>query len=326
MHTTSIERWVHDHAFGQDVKKSGERRTSIVILITGLMMVVEIVAGLAFGSMALLADGLHMASHTSALTISALAYYYTRRHARDPRFNFGTGKINSLSAFASATLLAGFASLMAWESSVRFLSPVRIDFNQAVSVAVMGLLVNGICLLVLKDHDDSHEEDRDNHPHGKFEDHNLWSAYLHVLADALTSILAIIALLAGKHLGLNWMDPVMGLVGAALVTHWSWGLIRASSHILLDMQAPDSIRRDVRAHIEAECDNRVTDLHVWAVGPGTFAAEVALITSEPHPPEHYQKLLPHRLRLVHTTFEIRHCSEHQGGHGAAAHSKIGPAA
>ena len=133
MHTESIERWVHDHAFGQDVKKSGERRTVIVILITGLMMAVEIIAGLAFGSMALLADGLHMASHASALTLSALAYYYTRRRARDPRFNFGTGKINSLSAFASATLLAGFAFLMAWESAARFLSPVRIEFNQPSS-------------------------------------------------------------------------------------------------------------------------------------------------------------------------------------------------
>ncbi len=320
MHTESIERWVHDHAFGQDVRKSGERRTLIVILITGLMMVVEIAAGLSFGSMALLADGLHMASHASALTISALAYYYTRRHARDPRFNFGTGKINSLSAFASATMLAGFAFLMAWESSARFLSPVRIEFNQAIIVAALGLAVNGVCLLVLRDHDHAHEEDHDDHPHGKHSDHNLWSAYLHVLADALTSVLAIIALLAGKHLGLNWMDPVMGLVGAALVTHWSWGLIRASSRVLLDMQAPDSMRRDVRAHIEGDSDNRVTDLHVWAVGPAIFAAEIALITSEPRPPEHYRKLLPRRLRLVHTTFEIRHCA----GHPGRGHAKTPP--
>lgn len=312
MHTTSIERWVHDHAFGQEVKKSGEGGTLIVIIITAVMMIVEVVAGRIFGSMALLADGLHMASHASALTISALAYFYTRRHARDSRFNFGTGKINSLSAFASATLLAGFAFLMAWESSARFLSPVRIEFNQAIFVAVVGLLVNGVCLLVLKDQDHSHEEDHDDHPHGKHSDHNLWSAYLHVLADALTSVLAIIALLAGKHLGLNWMDPVMGVVGAVLVSRWSWGLIRASGRVLLDMQAPDSMRRDVRSQIEAHSDNRVTDLHLWAVGPGIFAAEIALVTSEPHPPEHYRKLLSRRLHLVHTTFEVRHCTEHQG--------------
>lgn len=324
MHTESIDRWVHDHAFGQDVKKSGERRTLIVIAITALMMAVEILAGLSFGSMALLADGLHMASHASALTISALAYYYTRRHARDSRFNFGTGKINSLSAFASATLLAGFALLMAWESTARFAAPVQIGFNQAIFVAVLGLAVNGLCLLVLRDHDHTHDEDHDHHSHEKHSDHNLWSAYLHVLADALTSVLAIAALLAGKHLGWNWMDPAMGLLGAALVARWSWGLIRASGRVLLDMQAPDSVRREVRAQIEAQSDNRVTDLHVWAVGPGIFAAEIALVTSEPHPPEHYRKLLPDRLHLVHTTFEVRHCTEHQGRDIAKARSRPGP--
>lgn len=308
MHTTSVERWVHDHSFGQDAKKSGERRTLIVIAITGLMMGVEIVAGLSFGSMALLADGLHMASHASALTISALAYCYTRRHARDPRFNFGTGKINSLSAFASATMLAGFAFLMAWESSARLFAPARIEFNQAVFVAMLGLAVNGICLLILRDQDHTHDDD---HAHEKHSDHNRLSAYLHVLADALTSILAILALLAGKHLGWNWMDPVMGLVGAVLVSRWSWSLIRASGRVLLDMQAPDPICRDMRSRIEAHSDNRVTDLHVWAVGPGIFAAEIALVTSEPHPPEHYRKLLASRLRLVHTTFEVRHCTGHE---------------
>lgn len=180
LHTESIEHWMHDHTFGQDVKKSGERRTLVVIAITLVTMAVEIAAGIAFGSMALLADGLHMGSHASALTISALAYYYTRRHAKDARFNFGTGKINSLAAFASAVMLAIFALIMAIESIQRFLSPVAIGFNQAIFVAVLGLIINGICLAILGGDGHDHEQRTAVH-----HDHNLWSAYIHVLADAL---------------------------------------------------------------------------------------------------------------------------------------------
>ncbi len=244
MHTESIERWVHDHTFGQDEKKSAERRTLIVSIVTVLTMVVEIVAGLAFGSMALLADGLHMGSHASALAISVFAYRYTRTHAKDARFNFGTGKVNSLAAFASATMLALIALAMAWESIARFLSPVAIGFNQAILVAVLGLIVNGACLAILGGHGHSQKGGREqedatcqsiaharaasrHHPPcsiARPQDHNFRSAYLHVLADALTSVLAIFALLAGKYLGQQWLDPFMGLVGATLVVHWSWGL------------------------------------------------------------------------------------------------------
>ncbi|MBU1742730.1 MAG: CDF family Co(II)/Ni(II) efflux transporter DmeF, partial [Proteobacteria bacterium] len=277
----SLERWLHDHTFGQDVPRAGERRTVVVIAITAITMVVEIVAGVMYGSMALLADGLHMGSHASALGISAFAYYYTRRHATDDRFNFGTGKVNSLAGFASAVLLMVFALIMAWESVLRIINPVSIKFNQAILVAVLGFMVNGICLMILRGHrghdhgagghDHHHHHAANGHlkaPADLRNDHNLWSAYLHVMADALTSLLAIFALLAGKYVGWRFLDPLMGLVGAALITRWSVGLIRSSSRVLLDMQAPLEVRRAVKQAIESEGDARLSDLHVWAVGPG----------------------------------------------------------
>jgi len=324
LHTQSVEPWMHDHTFGQDLRKSGERRTLIVIAITTVTMVVEITAGITFGSMALLADGLHMGSHASALTISAFAYYYTRRHAKDTRFNFGTGKINSLAAFASAFMLVLFALIMAGESVQRFISPVLIAFNQAIFVALIGLIVNGICLFILGGSEHSHEEpdhDRpkekareeghrtDSHDHHdpRHRDHNLWAAYLHVLTDALTSFLAIFALLGGKYLGQGWLDPFMGIVGAALVVHWSWGLLRSSARVLLDMQAPEEIREEVRKAIESEGDNRIFDMHLWAVGPGIYAAEIALISSRSVNTDDYYNLLPRKLGIVHMTVETRQC-------------------
>jgi cation diffusion facilitator family transporter len=308
MHSETLEPWKHEHTFGQDAMRPGEGRTRLVIAITAAMMAVEIAAGLAFGSMALLADGLHMASHASALTISALAYYFTRKHARDERFNFGTGKINSLAGFASAVLLVGFAFIMAWESFGRILRPVSIGYRQAILVAVIGLLVNAACMLILKEHGHEHDEDGE-HDHGPH-DHNLWSAYLHVLADAATSVLAILALLAGRYFGWAWMDPLMGVVGAVLVAHWSWGLIRASGGVLLDMQAPAPLRQAMREAIENGGDNRVSDLHVWAVGPGIFAAEISVVCAEPREPEHYRSLLPARLNLVHVTVQAHRCRDH----------------
>jgi cation diffusion facilitator family transporter len=311
MNIQSIERWTHDHVFGQDRPRAGESRTRLVIAITAVMMALEIGAGIAYGSMALLADGLHMASHASALAISALAYYYTRRHAHDARFNFGTGKINSLAAFASATLLAAFSLIMTWQSAARLLAPVKIEFNQAILVAVLGLTVNGVCLLILKSrghsHDDEHEHAHEDHGHAEESDHNLWSAYLHVLADALTSVLAIGALLAGKRFGMTWMDPAMGVLGAALVIRWAWQLLRASSHVLLDMQAPETMRRAICEAIERRGDARVTDLHVWSVGPGIYAAEIGVVASEPVSADEYRKLLPEALGVVHVTIEALRC-------------------
>jgi cation diffusion facilitator family transporter len=284
-------------------------------------MIVEIGAGLAFGSMALLADGLHMGSHASALAISVFAYRYTRTHAADARFNFGTGKVNSLAGFTSATMLALFALVMVWESIGRFLSPVAIRFNQAILVAVLGLAVNGVCLAILGGHgffngkrgreqveDAEHvHEHTDRHDH---HDHNFRSAYLHVLADALTSVLAIFALLFGKYLGQQWLDPFMGLVGATLVVRWSRGMIRSSARVLLDLQAPDEVLGAIRKAIESEKDNRVSDLHVWSVGPGIYAAEIAIVSSRPLNPDDYYKLLPEELGLVHVTVEIHRCAAH----------------
>jgi cation diffusion facilitator family transporter len=338
MHTESVERWVHDHTFGQDQRKSAERRTLVVSVVTILTMIVEIGAGLAFGSMALLADGLHMGSHASALAISVFAYRYTRTHATDARFNFGTGKVSSLAAFTSATMLTLFALAMTWESIGRFLSPVVIRFNHAIFVAVFGLIVNGACLAILgghgsfiRKHGREHEEDAENiHEHTDAtddgqtsrnhagdassrhdrHDHNFRSAYLHVLADALTSVLAIFALLFGKYLGQQWLDPFMGLVGATLVVRWSWGLLRASARVLLDLQAPDEVLGALRKSIESVGDNRVSDLHVWSVGPGIYAAEIAVVSSRPLDPDDYYKLLPGDLGLVHVTVEAHRCAAH----------------
>jgi cation diffusion facilitator family transporter len=328
LHTKSIEHWIHDHTFGQDNPKAGEHRTILTIIISAITMVVEIIAGIFFGSMALLADGLHMGSHTVALAISAFAYYYTRRHAKDTRFNFGTGKVNSLAAFASAMILLLFTFFMAWESILRFIKPKVIEFNQAIFVAVLGLIVNGICIFILKgdDHHHSHEgeqhshqdhqhnhENEDHHHnhtnHDLKEDQNLWSAYMHVMADALTSVLAIFALLSGKYFGLTWFDPLMGIVGAILILRWSIGLIRSSSHVLLDMKGSESVASKIRKSIESHGDDRISDLHLWSVGPGIFATEIAVVTSNPKSPDFYIDLIPHDLGLVHVTVEVHLCNE-----------------
>jgi len=305
-----LAHWQHDHSFGQDRRRAGERKTLLVIGITATMMVVEIVAGVLFGSMALLADGLHMASHAAALTLNAFAYIYARRHARDASYSFGTGKVNTLGGFTGAVLLAGFALLMVSESIQRLVSPVPIAFNQAILVAVVGLLVNGLSMLILgTDHDHGHTHDHDEHDHDHerrsgAHDHNLVSAYLHVLADALTSVLAIVALLAAKYFGFNWMDPLMGIVGAVLVARWSLGLLRDTSAVLLDKSAPAELCAAVRNRVEAVDGNRVVDLHVWCIGLDLYAALLTVVTPTPRAPQHYKALLPDDLGIVHVTVEV----------------------
>lgn len=323
MHTSHLDPWTHEHTFGQDQIRRGERRTLIVTVLTAITMVVEIAAGVAFGSMALLADGLHMASHATALGIAVFAYAYTRRFAADPRYSFGTGKVNALAGFTSAVLLALFAAGMVVESVERVIAPVDIAFNQAIFVAVVGLLVNGISVLILAvPHDDHHHHghDHDHHHHGHRHDHhhhdhhhgdsdhNLHGAYLHVLADSLTSILAIGALLMGKYVGAVWTDPAMGLVGAVLVARWSWSLLRSTSHVLLDKQAPEALRHAVRKAIEARGGDRIADLHVWRIGPDIYAAEIALVSDDPQPPNHYKELIPKALRIAHVTVEVHPCT------------------
>lgn len=303
--------WKHSHTFGQDQKRPGEVRTIIVIVITGLMMVVEIATGILFGSMALLADGLHMASHAAALSINAFAYIYARRHAFDDRYTFGTGKVNALGGFTGAVLLAIFALIMAWESVHRFISPVKIAFNQAIFVAVIGLIVNGASVFILdyqRGHQDQDLDDHSNHHHPQ--DHNLKAAYLHVLADALTSLLAIFALLTAKYFGLIWMDPLMGIVGAILVFRWSIGLLGDTSDVLLDRRGPEKIRTTIKKSIEKDDKNRISDLHIWSVGPNIYSVVLTVVALDPKPPEHYKRLIPSDLNLVHVTVEV-----HQKGRG-----------
>jgi cation diffusion facilitator family transporter len=303
MHRHNLENWEHDHIFGQHQKRVGERRTFIVIALTGSMMVIEIFTGILFGSMALLADGLHMASHTVALGINAFAYVYARQHAHDARFNFGTGKVNALGGFSGAILLALFAVLMVWESIHRLMLPVEIVYNQAITVAVFGLIVNGICVFILGGPEDGHVDGQHSHHH----DHNLKSAYLHVMADALTSVLAIIALITAKYFGLIWMDPMMGIVGAVLVARWSIRLLQSTSHVLLDRQGPDHIMQQIRKSIEKDGNSKIADFHLWSIGPNIYALVLTVITNTPISPEEYKNRIPENLGLVHVSIEVNKC-------------------
>ncbi|MCU0305560.1 MAG: CDF family Co(II)/Ni(II) efflux transporter DmeF [Thermoanaerobaculales bacterium] len=298
---------VHNHTFGQAEPRTGEARTRLVVILTALTMVVEIVAGLAFGSMALLADGLHMASHAAALGFAWLAYVLARRHANDPRLSFGSGKVNTLAGFTSAVILAVFALMMAGESLHRLFAPVAIAFDQAIVVAVLGLVVNGVSVLILQDrhrHGDGDGGDH-HHEHEHHHDHNLRAAHLHVLADTLTSILAIVALLAARLLGAVWMDPAMGIVGGALVAIWAWNLARDTAAVLLDRQAPDRVTDEVRRALAQAGRIEVLDLHVWSIGPGVRAAIVSVSSPEPLRRRDIAELIPDDLGIAHLTIEVR---------------------
>lgn len=304
----------HDHFFLGSDHRRNEHKVWLVIALTASMMLVEIVAGTLYGSMALVADGWHMSTHAGAMLIAVLAYRFARRHAGNPRFTFGTGKLGDLAGFASATVLALIALLIGWESLVRLTQPIHIDFNQAIAVAVVGLGVNLVCAWLLKDdhahhghhhgHEHHHSHD-EHHAPGKGRDNNLRAAYLHVLADALTSVLAIVALLLGRSYGWTWADPAMGVVGALVIARWSWGLIRDSGSVLLDAAAEgQEVRQEIREAMEPT-GSQVTDLHVWQVGPGHFAAIVSLMAREPREPAHYKALLAHIHELSHVTVEVQ---------------------
>lgn len=315
MATQDISPLTHEHVFlGVDHKRN-ERRVWLVIALTASMMVIEITAGTIFGSMALVADGWHMSTHTAAMLIAALAYLYARRHARDPRFTFGTGKFGDLAGFASAIVLAFIALLIGWESLLRLSNPIPIRLGQAIAVAVVGLVVNLVCAWLLRDdhahhghghgHHHHHDHSHDHGPdRGRARDNNLRAAYLHVLADALTSILAIVALLLGSFNGWLWADPVMGIVGGLVIARWSWGLIRDAGGVLLDT-VPDGedLLGEIREAVERNGD-AITDLHVWQVGPGHHAAIVAIASPEPREPSHYKALLSHIHELSHVTVEV----------------------
>ena len=276
---SEIEALAHDHVFLGKRHDENARRTLWVVALTAVMMVGEIAAGLAFNSMALLADGFHMATHAGALGIAAVAYAYAKRHAHGRRYSFGTGKVGDLAGFASALVLGIVALGIAFESAMRLVDPRPVAFTEATVIAVIGLGVNVVSALLLghgHDHGHDHHHGGDHHDHTHERDNNLRSAYLHVVADALTSVLAIAALLGGRYLGWVWLDPLMGLVGSVVIAVWAWSLMRDTGAVLLD--ATDAaIEAEIRELVEGPGDAKITDLHVWRVGPGAHSAIISVV-------------------------------------------------
>ena len=311
MHSHSIEAWQHHHVFLGARHDRNESRTWFVVAITSVMMVAEITGGAIFGSMALVADGWHMSTHAAALAIAAFAYRFARMHSHDTRFSFGTGKLGELAGFASAVILALVALFIGYESVARILNPVAISFDEAIFIAVLGLVVNLLCAWLLReDHDHHHEYDHHhNHHHNhhrRDRDQNLRSAYVHVLADALTSVLAIGALSGASLFGWSWMDPAVGAIGACVIAAWSLGLMRSSGAVLLDMVPDTQVYSAVRQRLEIHGD-RLSDLHLWRVGPGHTALIATLVSDHPQSPGAYKARLDGMPSLSHLTFEIHAC-------------------
>jgi cation diffusion facilitator family transporter len=309
MHTNDISPWTHEHVFDES-SHAAERGTRAVMWITAVMMVIEIVAGWWFNSMALLADGWHMSSHAMAIGLSAFAYAAARRYARDPRFAFGTWKIEVLGGFASAIFLLGVAAMMVLGSVERIFSPQPIHYQEAIVVAVVGLVVNIVCAMILghaHDHDHSHHHGHDHH-----HDLNLKSAYLHVLADAVTSVLAIIALAGGWIYGWSWLDPVMGIVGAVLVAIWAKNLIIETGKVLLDREMDHPVVEEIREVVEtgpAAGDTRITDLHVWRVGKRAYSCALSVVTHDATlTADRVREQLAQHEEIVHSTIEIHQCT------------------
>lgn len=312
MHAHDLSRWTHHHVFNES-NPAAERGTRAVMWITAAMMVVEIFAGGWFNSMALLADGWHMSSHAFAIGLSAFAYSAARRYSNDPRFAFGTWKIEILGGFASAIFLLGVAALMIFGSVERIFSPRPIHYQEAIVVAFIGLAVNIVCALILGNahHGHHHSDERQEHSHPHHHDLNLKSAYLHVIADAATSVLAIIALAGGWLYGWSWLDPVMGIVGAMLVAIWAKSLLIETGKVLLDREMDHPVVDEIRAVIapaENLDETRIADLHVWRVGKEAYACAISLVThSETLTPEQVREQLYQHQEIVHATIEIHRC-------------------
>ena len=325
----------HTHAFDPG-NRAGERRTWIVVAITAVTMVAEVIAGWVTGSMALLADGLHMATHVVALSIAGVAYFLARRWSADDRFAFGTWKIEVLGAFTSALLLAVVALAMVVESGQRFFNPEAIDFGPALVVAVVGLAVNVVCALVLgggHGHEHGHEHGAHGHGHDEHDhqsDHehhhgtpgpgpnhenrglapvdlNMSSAFAHVVTDALTSVLAIAALAAGLWWGIGWLDPAMGIVGALVIGWWSKGLIADSARVLLDREIDNPVVDDIRRAIQVDGDAEIADLHVWRVGRASHAAVITVVAKSPLSPADYRARVARIPSLAHISVEVNRC-------------------
>ena len=322
MHTHDLSAWQHEHHFGTDNERA-ERSTRLVMWITAAMMAIEIGAGWWFNSMALLADGWHMSSHALAIGLSAFAYAAARRYARDPRFAFGTWKIEVLGGFASALVLLGIAALMVVGSLERLWSPAAIHYPEAISVAVLGLVVNLVCARLLggahhhpgHDHGHAHDHDHDHHhAHGEHgHDLNLRSAYIHVVADAATSVLAIAALLGGWFYGWAWLDPAMGIVGAVLVAVWAKGLLKETGKVLLDREMDHPVAEEIREGIEAglaDSLTRVADLHVWRVGREAYACALTVVTHSPTlTADQVRACFSMHEEIRHSTVEIQRCHD-----------------
>ena len=317
-----LSAWRHEHAFDTG-NRAAETRTWIVVAITAVTMVAEIVGGWITGSMALLADGWHMGTHVAALAMAGIAYALARRWARDSRFAFGTWKIEVLGAFSSALVLAIVALAMAVESVLRLVNPHEIAFGSALAVAVVGLVVNVASAFVLADHGHDHgHDDHDHHPHHDHGDHghdhhhhdlNLRAAYLHVLADAFTSVLAIAALAAGMVAGWAWLDPAMGIVGAVVIAWWSKGLLAQSARILLDREMDSPVAAQVKLAIESDGDAEIADLHLWRVGRDRHACIVSIVAREPLTPDGYRERLAGIGALAHVSIEVNRCPHDKCG-------------
>ncbi len=306
MHMQTLGRLQHSHAFLGPRHDENERRTWAVVALTAATMVAEIAGGTMFGSMALVADGWHMATHAGALAMAALAYRFARRHAEDERFGFGTGKFGDLAGYSSAIVLAVIALLVGYESVVRLLNPVSIGFDQAIAIAAVGLGVNLASAWLLHE-GPAHAHHGEDHGHGHH-DHNLRAAYAHVLADALTSVLAIVALLAGRFFGWVWMDPVMGLVGAVIIANWAAGLLRSSGAVLLDTVPCERLAAQVKGRLEQGAD-RVADLHLWRLGPGHLGVVASVVSEAPQSPDAYKARLAGVAGLSHVTIEVHGCAQ-----------------
>lgn len=317
MHTIDLSRWRHEHVFLGRSHRKNERKAWAVIGLTATMMVVELVAGSLYGSMALIADGWHMATHVGALGITAFAYAYARRHADDPAFSFGTGKLGDLAGFSSAVVLGVICLIIAYDSASRLIAPVAISFDAAILVACVGLVVNLLSAYLLSERHEGEAAHAHPHPHPhgqrhahQHRDYNLHSAHLHVLADGLTSFLAVVALTAGRVYGWVWLDPLMGIVGSIVIARWSYALARDASRVLLDAQAGPELAAEIRRSIEASGNDRVADLHLWRLGPGQIGAILSIVSDRPRPAAEYKALLAHRRELAHLTVEVNACASH----------------
>jgi cation diffusion facilitator family transporter len=305
---SSFEDYRHSHIFDKG-NPLAERNTRWAVVLTALMMVAEIVGGWLYNSMALLADGWHMSSHALALGLSLLAYVAARRFAHDQRFAFGTWKIEVLGGYTSAVFLVGVAGLMLYQSVERLIEPSPIHYDQAIGIAVVGLLVNLACAWLLKEGHAHHHDHENNHAHDHHEHHhhdlNLRSAYLHVVADAATSVFAIFALFGGKLWGANWLDPVMGIVGAGLVAVWAYGLLRDTGRVLLDAEMDAPVVAEIHDVIEASpIKAEITDLHVWRVGKGKYACILSLAVTNAVEPDYFRRQISIHEELVHVTVEV----------------------